>query len=359
MTNNPDHLDISRLKIQDKALRQANSVSYMSYFFWAIALGFLGVVCFRAGQLSEHEDEKTKLSEQSQTNRKSISSSTENLTTSPQIPTSTQVSSRPVTLAATGYVVAQRKAAVSSKATGRLRELSVSEGDLVKKDQIIGVIENDDLQAISLQADESIKAAEAQIQAAQADLNDVERQSARTKQLAKQKVVAQADFDTVEARLERARANLQLAQANLLVSKAQAEKARVELDYTLIRAPFDGTVLDKNADIGEIVAPFGSATDARAAIVTIADMTSLEVEADVSESNISKVKVGQEAKIVLDSYPEHSYRGKVKSIVPTVDRAKATVMVRIQFTSLDERVLPEMSAKVEFQIDQDIEKDKL
>jgi len=113
-------------------------------------------------------------------------------------------------------------------------------------------------------------------------------------------------------------------------------------------APFDGTVISKNADEGEVVAPFGSSANARAAVVTIADMSSLEVEADVSESNLQRVSVGQGCGITLDSIPGQIYEGIVSNIVPTVDRAKATVLVKIKFNNLDDRVIPEMSARVTF-----------
>jgi RND family efflux transporter MFP subunit len=120
------------------------------------------------------------------------------------------------------------------------------------------------------------------------------------------------------------------------------------LDSTVIRAPFDGTVLTKNADVGEIVAPFGSSTTARAAVVRIADMASLMVEADVSERHLDQVTIGAPCEITLDAYPQQRYHGVVETIVPTADRAKATVLTKIRFTERDPRVLPEMSAKVAF-----------
>jgi len=122
----------------------------------------------------------------------------------------------------------------------------------------------------------------------------------------------------------------------------------VAVDNTRIVAPFDGTVLKKNADVGEIVAPLAGAASSRAAVVTIADMNSLEVEADVSEANITRVASGQSCEIRLDAYPEQSYRGAVSKIVPTADRAKATVLVKIRFEKYDQRVLPEMGAKITF-----------
>lgn len=253
-------------------------------------------------------------------------------------------------LNATGYVVAQRQAAVASKATGRLKELRVDEGDTVKRDEVLAVLENDDKTALVRNREANLNALRARIDFMQAELRDAERQLNRTRRLARTSAVAQAELDEAEARHQKAAAELAAAQANVSLSEAQLEEAKVELSYTYIIAPFDGTVLTKNADVGEVVAPFGSSSNARAAVVTIADMTSLEVEADVSEANIARVKVGQEAEITLDSFPGKVYRGTVSKIVPTVDRAKATVQTKIRFTDRDEHVLPEMSARVTFKV---------
>ena len=253
-------------------------------------------------------------------------------------------------LNATGYVVAQRRAAVSSKATGRLKELSVKEGDTVAANQVIGILENDDLVQLVERQKAALQAAKAQVAAAQAELRVAELGRERSRRLIGQQAVSQEATDAAEARFLRAQAGVAAEYANVAVAEAGLREAQVNLDYTLIRAPFDGTVLTKNADIGEVVAPFGSSTDARAAVVTIADMSSLEVEADVSEANLAKVRVGQECAITLDSFPDKVYRGLVDSIEPTVDRAKATVLVKIKFIDKDKSVIPEMSAKVEFQL---------
>ena len=138
------------------------------------------------------------------------------------------------------------------------------------------------------------------------------------------------------------------ARSSLAAAKASQHVAQVAVDYTVIRAPFDGVVLTKNANIGDIVTPFSSAADSKGAVVTMADMTTLEVEADVSESSLAKVKVGQPCEIVLDALPDARFRGTISRMVPTVDRAKATVMTKIRFNELDPRILPEMSAKVSF-----------
>lgn len=251
-------------------------------------------------------------------------------------------------LTASGYVVAQRQAAVASKGTGRLEYLGVEEGDQVKAGQIIARLEHSDISAALAQAQADLAAAKARLPQSQADRQEATIQYERYKQLVAEQLVPRADFDAAEARYKRAAAAVIADSATIRSAEAAVRAAEVALEYTNIRAPFDGTVLTKNADVGEIVAPFGSASTARAAVVSIADMSSLEVEADVSESNIQRLKPGQPCEIVLDAYQETRYPGVVSKIVPTADRAKATVMTKIKFVQIDERVLPEMSAKVTF-----------
>lgn len=248
-------------------------------------------------------------------------------------------------LNASGYVVAQRKAAVASKGTGRLVFLGVVEGDKVKKDQIIARLEDNDIRA-------QLEQAKANLKLAEADLKDAENAYKRQKELIDKKLISQQEFESAEARYNRTLASIDIA-------KAQVTAAEVALENTLIRSPFDGTVLTKNADVGEIVSPFGASINSRAAVVTMADMKSLQVEADVSESNIEKIIMNQECEIVLDAYPEKSYPGYVAKIVPTADRSKATVMVKVGFKVYDSRVLPEMSAKVAFlTLEKEEDKDK-
>jgi RND family efflux transporter MFP subunit len=237
-------------------------------------------------------------------------------------------------LTASGYVVAQRKAAVASKGTGRLVYLGVEEGDRVKKGQIIARIEDEDVKANLDQAQENLRTYEA-------EFNDAQQSLERQRNLLAQNLASQADFDAAEFRYKRVVASIGSA-------KAAVDAAEVAVENTRIRAPFDGTVILKHADVGEVVAPFGAASNARGAVVTIADMASLEVETDVSESNIERISPKQPCEIVLDAYPDHRYQGYVSKIVPTADRAKATVMTKVKFLSYDSRVLPEMSAKVTF-----------
>ncbi|MCX7876887.1 MAG: efflux RND transporter periplasmic adaptor subunit [Melioribacteraceae bacterium] len=240
-------------------------------------------------------------------------------------------------LTASGYVVAQRKAAVASKGMGRLVYLGVVEGDKVFTNQIIARLEDNDIKAQLAQAQANLKLVEA-------ELLDAENNFNRQKQLLQTGSTSQMQVEAAEFRYKRVLASIELAKAQILA-------AEVALENTLIRAPFNGTVLTKNADVGEVVAPLGAGINAKAAVVTIADMNSLQVEADVSESNIEKIEVGQSCKITLDAYPGHSYEGYVAKIVPTADRGKATVLVKIGFKHYDKKVLPEMSAKVLFMKD--------
>jgi len=237
-------------------------------------------------------------------------------------------------LTASGYVVAQRKAAVASKATGRLVYLGFEEGDRVKQGQVIARIESADIEAQLAQA-------KANLEQAKAEKNDAEQTWNRAKQLFERNLISKAELDAAQARYDR-------VVAAIAAAEAAVQNAEVQLEYTYIRAPFNGTILTKNADVGEVVAPFAAGASSRVAIVTLADMNSLEVEADVSESNIERVYNNQPCEIVLDAYPDVRYRGYVSKIVPTADRAKATVLTKIKFTQFDSRVLPEMSAKVHF-----------
>jgi RND family efflux transporter MFP subunit len=170
----------------------------------------------------------------------------------------------------------------------------------------------------------------------------------RNKELLAKGFVARAEYDASEARYRKAEAALAAYEASIDVAAAALQSARVSLEYTLIRAPFDAVVLTKNADIGDIVTPIGAAAEAKAAVVNIADMTSLQVEVDVSESNLGQVKVGQPCEIQLDAIAESRFNGVVHMVVPTADRTKATVMVKVRFIEKDDRILPEMSTKVAF-----------
>lgn len=251
-------------------------------------------------------------------------------------------------LTASGYVVAQRRAAVASKATGRLLELNVREGSQVRKGEVIARLDASDVQAAIATAQAGVRQAEAALAQAKVEAANADAELKRTQGLQAQGFVSPQAVDAALTRANAARAAVASAEAGLAQARAQVNVQRVNENFTEIRAPFDGVVLVKNANVGDIITPFSSAAGSQGAVVTMADMSTLEVEADVSESNLSKAKIGQPVEITLDALPDVRFRGQVGGIVPTVDRAKATVMTKIRFEKLDARILPEMSAKVTF-----------
>jgi len=251
-------------------------------------------------------------------------------------------------LNATGYVVAQRKAAVASKATGRVEWLGVTEGSKVKKGEVIAQLENKDVSATMEQAAANIKVAEANLQQGKAELTEAKASLKRTEDLLAKNFISQSAYDVAVARFRKSQAAVIGYQAAVGAARAGYHVAQISVEHTLIRAPFDGVVLTKSANIGDVVTPFSSALNAKGAVVTMADMDTLEVEADVSESNLHKVKIEQPCEIQLDALPAARLRGVVQRIVPTVDRSKATVLVKVRFVDHDPKILPEMSAKIAF-----------
>jgi RND family efflux transporter MFP subunit len=224
----------------------------------------------------------------------------------------------------------------------------VEECSRVKKGQILASLENKDLVAARNQAVARVKEAKAGLVSAQAELHDAELHYRRTKNLVHQDLISREDYDVAEARYKKAEAGVASAEAAIRTAQAGLAEAQAALEYSYIRSPFDGVVTTKYADVGEVVAPFGAAANARAAVVTLADMNSLMVEADVAESNLDKVYQGQPCEISLDAIPDRRFPGEVHMIVPTADRAKATVLTKVKFLEMDDRILPEMSAKVAF-----------
>ena len=251
-------------------------------------------------------------------------------------------------LNATGYVVPQRKAALSSKAQGRLEWLGVLEGSRVKANEIIARLESRDVRATLEQASAQLRVAQANLEQGMAELRDAQANARRSGELLSKKFISGAQHDADNARLGKATASIAALQAAIAAAAASRRVAEVAVEQTEIRAPFDGVVLTKNANVGDNITPFSAAVDSKGAVVTIADMETLEVEADVSESNIVKIRVGQPCEIQLDALPDRRLAGEVSRAVPTVDRSKATVLVKVRFADRDPRVLPDMSAKVAF-----------
>ena len=251
-------------------------------------------------------------------------------------------------LNATARVTAQRKAAVSTKATGRLEFLGVQEGSIVKAGDVLARIENKDVNATLDQAQANLRASKANLEQGMAEMRDAESNLRRSEDLALKNFISSSTLDSAKARFDKARAVVASLNGAIGVAEANVRAANVSVEQTLIRAPFDGVVLTKNANVGDIITPFSSAADSKGAVVNMADMDTLEVEADVSETSISKISVGQSVEIQLDAFPDIRLLGTVSRTVPTVDRSKATLLVKITFAERDKRVLPDMSAKVSF-----------
>jgi len=239
-------------------------------------------------------------------------------------------------ISANGYVVARTKASVSSKVLGRLAWVGVTEGSQVKDNEVIARLESADYEAALLAANANVAELDAQHVQAERDLKRA--QALRAKDL-----LSDAELESAQTRLD-----VSVAQAN--AGRAQAKLAEATLENTRVRAPFSGTVLRKDAEVGEIVAPSSAGGGlTRTAIVTMADLSTLEVEVDVNEAYIAQVTNGQPARITLDAYPDTSFAGRVRQVVPTADRQKATVLVKVSILDRDPRILPEMGAKVVFE----------
>lgn len=243
--------------------------------------------------------------------------------------------SQPGRLVASGYVVARRQATVAAEVTGRVVEVRVEEGLRVKKGDVLAVLE-------STLAAANVASARARAESAEATLAEAGRVLRRTRELQKQGFASTALLTDAKARYDAA-----LAQRNAFVAEAEREAA--QLDRYEIRAPFDGVVVNKSAQPGEIISPVSAGGGfTRTGICTIVDMESLEIEVDVSEAYIAQVSEGQKVEAVLDAYPELKLPAHVIATIPSADRSKATVRVRIGFDSLDPRILPEMAINVRF-----------
>ena len=253
-------------------------------------------------------------------------------TTRVQVLTPTQAST---VLTATGYTYARARAAVGAKIIGRVVELPVDEGDTIAAGDIIAVLDSEDLQA-------SVRLAEASLNEARARLADAEREFARQADLVQDRLTSQALYDAALTQREVALAQVGTAEARL-------NSAQATLDYTVVRAPIDGVVIERSIEMGEMVAPGGfTSQQSTGSIVRIADPASLEVEADINESYIARLQLGQRASIRVDAVPGFEYSGRLRQIVPTADRQRAVVQVKVSIDNIDARLVPDMSCTVTF-----------
>lgn len=251
-------------------------------------------------------------------------------------------------LAATGYVVAQRQASIASKAIGRLEFIGVKVGDRVKEGQVIARLEHADMEALLQQAQAKLGVAQAQLGVAKPEREEATLHLERVNMLLAKSFVTQSEHDMASARLRRAAAAVRSAEAAMAAAEAERRNAAVQLENTNVRAPFDGIVVKKLAEVGEVVSPLNVTVRSGGSVVSIVDPISVVVDAEVSESMIHRVKQGQSAEIQMDAVPDHRYQGNVMQVMPVADRAKGTILVRIRFLDLDEHVRPEVSAKVTF-----------
>ena len=240
-------------------------------------------------------------------------------------------------LTSSGYVVARRKAVVSAKIQGRLAELKVEEGSRVREGELIARLESADYQA-------QVSRASAQVQRAQADLAENQRQLRLAEGLTREKVMAQDQLEAVESKVR-------IAEADVAQARADLDFAQATLRNTRILAPFTGTVVKKMAEVGESVAPIPPGVNlstSSGAVVALADLDTLEVEVDVAESNVARLGPEQPAEVAVEAFPDRRYRAVLRQVIPTADRTKATVQVKVTILDKDQNLKPEMSAKVTF-----------
>lgn len=252
-------------------------------------------------------------------------------------------------LNASGYVTARREATVSSKVTGKVSEVLVEEGLRVEAGQVLARLDTSNAEASLKLAQAQVDSAHKAVEETQASLELSEREFLRSKQLSDKAVVSASEYDKAEADVKTLRARLQRQTAEIAVAERTLAVYQQQLDDMVIRAPFDGIVTSKNAQPGEMISPMSSGGFTRTGICTMVDMNSLEIEVDVNENYISRVEPGQPVDAVLDSEPDWHIPARVIAIIPTADRQKATIKVRIAFAKLDPRILPDMSVKVAFQ----------
>ncbi len=255
-------------------------------------------------------------------------------------------------LNASGYVVARREATVSSKVTGKVVEVLIEEGMKVEASQVLARLDDSNVAASLHESEAQLAAARAALDETKAQLENAEKEWRRLSALAADKIASASDLDAAEANMKALRAHLRQLEHQVLVGERDVAVWQQQLDDMVIRAPFAGVTVAKNAQPGEMISPISAGGGfTRTGIGTLVDMSSLEIEVDVNESFLHRVQAGQAVEAVLDAYPDWTIPCKVIAIIPTADRQKATVKVRVGFNQLDPRILPEMGVRVAFKGD--------
>jgi RND family efflux transporter MFP subunit len=252
-------------------------------------------------------------------------------------------------LNASGYVTARRQATVSAKVTGKVIEVLIEEGMKVKEGQILARLDDTNVKTGLDVATAQLASAKVALEETQAGLKQADLEFQRITALAKQNIASQSDLDLAESNAMTLRARLARQQQDVITADRQVAMWQQQMEDMIIRAPFDGVVTTKDAQPGEMISPVSAGGGfTRTGICTIVDMTSLEIEIDVNESYINRVEASQPVEATLDAYPDWKIPCKVTAIIPTADRQKATVKVRVGFDKLDPRILPDMAVKVAF-----------
>lgn len=257
-------------------------------------------------------------------------------------------------LNASGYVTARRRATVSSKVTGKVVQIFVEEGQAVRQGQVLARLDDSQARAELALAQAQVSAARKSAAQDQARLHEAELNLQRRQRLMQENVVGRAEVETAQADVDSLKARIAYAQEQIAVAQSQVRLRQTDLDDMVVRAPFSGVAISKDAQQGEMVSPVSAGGGfTRTGIGTIVDMSSLEIEVDVNESFINRVRPEQKVEAVLDAYPDWQIPAHVITTVPTADRQKATVRVRIAFDKLDPRILPDMGVKVSFLRDEE------
>ena len=250
---------------------------------------------------------------------------------------------------ATGYLESRWQAAIGAKAPGRIQLVAVEEGTEVKKGQVLAVLEHADLDASLAATRATLDSAIAQLAEQQAQLAQDQRDFHRAEELRRRGGLSLSDYEQARARLDVSVAKRESLKAEIALAKARVAEAEQLRENMFIRAPFDGTVISKDAEVGESIMPGGMGeASGRGSVATVADLEHLEVEADVKEDFIGRIHMGQLAEVAIDAVPDRRYHGRVRKIIPMGDRARATIKVKVEVLDADGRLFPEMSSTVYF-----------
>jgi RND family efflux transporter MFP subunit len=250
---------------------------------------------------------------------------------------------------ATGYLESRRQAMIGARAPGRIETLSVEEGTRVKKGEVLASLEHADLDAVLAANNADLTRAKAQVAEQEVEIARAKREYDRAIKVKPSGALTEAEFDTAKFQYEGAVARLESLKAAVSLAEARVKEAEQLKENMFVRAPFDGTVISKDAEVGESILPGGMGeSSGRGSVVTVADLERLEVDCDVKEDYISRVVAGRHAEVAVDAVPDRRYKGKVRKIIPMGDRARATIKVKVEILDADDRLFPEMSGTVFF-----------